>query len=283
MNQKGAYAGPKRRRRPPQQRRVLRLNTTVDLELAGRVHRNLMEVNSWMGEAPGGDLHRADGELFFASRSTLPFLNGVMRVGTGGDAADLLSRARSFFFDRGRGFVVFAWPADPDLEAAAVSAGMFPALERYPEMVCRKSLEALGGDLRPVMDAADAQAYWAICDRAYPSLGFPPGLFDEAFTPEELLEHDRVSACVAFEEGRPVACASVWLTAGVAMVGWVAALPEVRGRGLAAACTVNVTNEAIKRGADVVSLQSSPMGEALYRRLGYEELFAYRVLGAMPG
>ena len=67
------------------------------------------------------------------------------------------------------------------------------------------------------------------------------------------------------------------------MVGWVAALPEVRGRGFAAACTVNVTNEAIKRGADVVSLQSSPMGEELYRRLGFEELYAYRVLGAMPG
>lgn len=82
------------------------------MELAGQVHRNLMEVNNWMGEAPGCELHRANGELFFASLSTLPFLNGVMRARAGGDAADLLARARSFFFDRGRGFVVFGWPAD---------------------------------------------------------------------------------------------------------------------------------------------------------------------------
>jgi hypothetical protein len=26
----------------------------------------------------------------------------------------------------------------------------------------------------------------------------------------------------------------------------------------------------------------SPMGEEIYRRLGYDDLFAYRVLGAMP-
>jgi GNAT superfamily N-acetyltransferase len=253
------------------------------MELAGRVHRNLMEVNSWMGEAPGGELHRADGELFFASRSTLPFLNGVMRARAGGDAADLLARARSFFFDRGRGFVVFGWPADPDLETAATSAGMFTALERYPEMICRKPSDVLEGDLRTVSDAADAGAYWAICGQAYPSLGFPPGVFEEAFTPEDLLESDRVLACVASVDGRPVACASVWVSGGVGMVGWVASLPEVRGRGFAAACTVNVTNQAFAHGVDVVSLQSSPMGEELYRHLGFEELYAYRVLGAMPG
>ena len=32
-----------------------------------------------------------------------------------------------------------------------------------------------------------------------------------------------------------------------------------------------------------MSLQASSMGESVYRRLGYEELFAYRLLGAMPG
>jgi predicted acetyltransferase len=79
-----------------------------------------------------------------------------------------------------------------------------------------------------------------------------------------------------------VACASSGLAAGVGCLGWIASLPDVRGRGLAAACTVAAANQALKLGAEVVSLQASEMGEGLYRRLGFEEIFAYRVLGAMP-
>jgi predicted GNAT family acetyltransferase len=101
-----------------------------------------------------------------------------------------------------------------------------------------------------------------------------------------LLDADRVWACVARQDGQPAACASLWLTSGldsdVGFVGWVAALPEARGRGLAAACTVQATNRAFELGAKIVSLQASPMGEHIYRSLGYAELFAYRLMGAMP-
>jgi ribosomal protein S18 acetylase RimI-like enzyme len=255
----------------------------MDEELAGRVHRNLMSVNSWMGDSAGGALHHGDGELFFASASELPFLNGAMREKSTGDADDLLARARSFFFERNRGFVAFAWPGDRELEASAVAAGMFPALDRYPEMVCRGPLSVPDADVRRVETPADARAYWQICDRAYPSLGFPPGLFATVFEPEHLLDETRVSAFLGYQDDVAVACASVWLAGDVGMVGWVAAVPESRGRGLAAACTVRATNAAFDRGADVASLQASSMGEDLYRRLGYEELFSYRLLGAMPG
>jgi ribosomal protein S18 acetylase RimI-like enzyme len=248
------------------------------------VHRNLMDVNVLGAEGSGGMVHEQDGELLFASRSTAPFLNGVMRELPDGDAPELLSRAKSFFFERKRGFVVFTWPGDPELEAAALSAGMSPVLERYPEMVCRSRLERLPGDVRAVTDVEDAAAYWRICDEAYPSIDFPPGLFTETFPPQLLLDPERVWACIARQDGRPAACASLWLTSGaesdVGFIGWVAALPEARGRGLAAACTVQATNRAFEHGAEIVSLQASPMGEHIYRRLGYEELFAYRLLGA---
>jgi GNAT superfamily N-acetyltransferase len=136
------------------------------------------------------------------------------------------------------------------------------------------------------VEIEDAAAYWQICDRAYPSIGFPAGRFSETFPPQLLLERDRVWACVAYEDDRPAACASLWLTSGfespVGFIGWVGALPDARGRGLAAACTVLATNKAFELGADVASLQASPMGEDLYRRLGYEELFSYRLMGAAP-
>ncbi len=258
------------------------MDMDMDAELAGRVHLNLMEVESWMGEAPGGAVDRRGDELLYASRSPLPFLNAVMRKDSDGDAVGLLSRARSFFFGRERGFVAYTWPGDPDLAQAALSAGMFPVMERFPEMVRRMPLDQLPGDVRPVLDVDEARSYWEICDAAYRSLGFPTGVFSDAFDPEHLLDRDRAWACLAYQDGRPVACASSWLAAGVGMLNWIASLPDVRGRGLAAACTVAAANQALELGAEVVSLQASEMGEGLYRRLGFEELFAYRLLGAMP-
>jgi GNAT superfamily N-acetyltransferase len=259
----------------------------MEQSLVELVHRNLMDVTALGAEGSGGCKQEQQGELFFVSSSTTPFLNGVMRERPEGGAAELLERAAGFFAARERGFVVHARPGDPALEQAAVAAGMAPVMERYPEMVCRAPLEALPGDVRAVASVEDAAAYWRICDCAYPSIGFPEQLFTQTFSPQTLLDADRVWACLAYDEQeRAVACASLWLAAGtdsqVGFIGWVAALPQARGRGLAAACTVRATNRAFELGAGIASLQASPMGEQIYRRLGYEELYAYRLMGAAP-
>jgi GNAT superfamily N-acetyltransferase len=251
-----------------------------DEELAQRVHRNLMDVTARSAE-PGG-VERSNGELLVRPPTAMPFLNVVMREGPAGDAAALIARAQDFFFTHERGFVAMCWPGDPELEQAAAAAGLFPIMERYPEMVCRSPLDRLPGDVREVTDTAAGAAYWRVCNAAYPSLGFPEGLFDEAYTPDDLVGHEDAAACVAWDGETPLACAAIFTSGGVGMVGWVAAVPEARGRGLAAACTVWATNKAFELGADVASLQASPMGESLYERLGYEHLYEYRVLGAMP-
>jgi hypothetical protein len=87
----------------------------MDLALADRVHNNLMEVNSWMADASGGALHFENGELLFASRSPIPFLNGVMRERSTVEAGDLLRSARRFFFERDRGFIAFTLSHQVDL------------------------------------------------------------------------------------------------------------------------------------------------------------------------
>jgi predicted GNAT family acetyltransferase len=61
------------------------------------------------------------------------------------------------------------------------------------------------------------------------------------------------------------------------MVGWVATAESARRSGLAARITAEVTNLGLERGARLVSLQASPMGESVYAALGYRELFRYRV------
>ena len=62
---------------------------------------------------------------------------------------------------------------------------------------------------------------------------------------------------------------------GVASLQWVGTVPDARGMGLGALVTVESTNLAFDHGVSSVSLQASPMGESVYRRLGYETIFRY--------
>jgi hypothetical protein len=255
---------------------------TRPAELARLAHQNLYGVSRRMvDDQPGGEADDDGQELLYRSAHPLPFLNGVMRLHSRPDAAGLIARAREWFSGRQRpSFVVFARPGDEDadLRRAARAAGMAPVMS-YPEMVCEHpvALPALapGTEIRAVEDLEGARAYWRLCGAAYPSLGFPPDVFD-TFTPESLLQTD-VAARVCYRDSRPVACAMVTMADEVAMVGWVATAESARRSGLAARITAEVTNLGLERGARLVSLQASPMGESVYAALGYRELFRYRV------
>ena len=241
-------------------------------------HANLMEVNELLTRAePGGVVDRRGDELLFAGTQEFPMMNGAMRDGTG-DAAAFVSRACAFFAERDRGWMAYVHPADAGLEAAVREAGLSRLMD-YPEMGCSGPLPETeppaGVELLAVSDRASARDYWSVCERSYGSLGFPPGVFD-AFSTDLLLRED-VGAWLALVEGEPAAAAMVAVSGSVGMVCWVATLESRRRSGLAALCTVRATNAAFERGAELASLQASPMGESLYRELGYEELFRYQL------
>jgi GNAT superfamily N-acetyltransferase len=255
-------------------------------------HRNLMAFNRFATErTPGGRIEERDEEQLVSSPHPLPFVNMAVRDHDRNDADGLLDRAADFFFSGGQpggsdGFVVCARATEEDanLERAAESMGMQLVLEHYPEMACDHpvAMPSLNGDveLREVEDAEAARQYWQICGHAYPSLGFPGDLF-EVFAPELLL-HEAVSACIALVDGNPAACALVAVLDGVGFIGWVATLEQARGRGLGEAVTVWATNRGLEEGAQFAALQASPMGEPIYARMGYEELFNYHLWLATP-
>lgn len=60
-------------------------------------------------------------------------------------------------------------------------------------------------------------------------------------------------------------------------VGWVGTVEEARRKGLASACTAWATNRSLERGAALVSLEASPMGDPVYPKLGYRELYSYKL------
>jgi ribosomal protein S18 acetylase RimI-like enzyme len=127
-----------------------------------------------------------------------------------------------------------------------------------------------------VASAADAADYWGVATEAYTSFGFPPEIF-EFYDDHDGLWAEGVAAFIARVDGRPAAVAMTIVNHGVAGIYWVGTVERARGRGLGWAMTAAAVNAGFEMGAEIASLQASPMGESLYRRMGFETIFAYRL------
>lgn len=73
-------------------------------------------------------------------------------------------------------------------------------------------------------------------------------------------------------EGEPAACAAVCVRDGVAGVYCVATIERFRGRGLGALVTRAATAHGFASGARHALLHATPMGEPIYRKLGFQEI-----------
>lgn len=72
-------------------------------------------------------------------------------------------------------------------------------------------------------------------------------------------------------DGEPVATATLFSTGAVAGIYFVFTLPAARRRGIGAAITAAALRDACNRGARLGVLGASPMGEGVYRRMGFRE------------
>jgi GNAT superfamily N-acetyltransferase len=114
-----------------------------------------------------------------------------------------------------------------------------------------------------------------LSDAAYRSLGMPAGTFLSAVAAPHLVEAPGTTVVLATVDGVPVGAAMALLSHGIAGVYFVGTLEAARGKGIGDLVTRAVTNRAFDDGARAVTLQASPMGEAIYARMGYRELYRY--------
>jgi len=71
-------------------------------------------------------------------------------------------------------------------------------------------------------------------------------------------------------DGTPVSSSMLFLDSGIAGIYCVATKPEARGKGFGAAITTLPLLEARKAGYKVGVLQSSAMGESIYKKIGFQ-------------
>lgn len=253
------------------------------------VHLNLVDSSRQLFELdPGAEIEAGSGWVFAAGRSSHPMIsNAAFRIDDGVDPAKLLDRAGAFFAARERGFSVWAraeTPEDSELIGAAEAAGLKAAYE-MPEMILGERAEEQGVpaevEIRRVASPDDAGDYWRVATSSYASLGFPPEIF--AFYENcDGLGAENVAAFLARIDGQPVAIAMTIVSHGIAGIYWVGSTEEARGRGLGRAMTAAAVNAGFDMGAALASLQASPMGESLYRKMGFETIFIYRLLLSQP-
>jgi ribosomal protein S18 acetylase RimI-like enzyme len=254
-----------------------------------RAHLNLIDSSRLLfGLDPGAETEDAPGWFLGAGSPDHPVIsNAVFRRDDGIAPNKLLVRAGEFFGERGRGFSVWergGQAEDSDLFAAAEAAGLQFAYA-MPEMILREPVETpilpSGIELQRLTTGNQAEDYWKVAAASYASLGFPPEVF-AGYSDHTGLLAGNVAAFLAYLEGEPVAIAMTIVSEGVAGIYWVGALEQARGRGLGRAVTAAATNAGFELGADLASLQASPMGKPIYEAMGYETIFEYRLLMSPP-
>lgn len=252
-------------------------------------HLNLVESSRQLFELdPGAEVEAGAGWLFGAGRSSHPTIsNAAFRADDDLDPGELLERAQAFFATRSRGFALWARggaPEDDDLIDAAGEAGL-QQVYAMPEMVLGHRAEELplpeGVELHRVVSPVEAEEYWQVATAAYASLGFPPEIF--AFYEDHAgLSAENAAAFLARLDSEPAGIAMTIVSHGVAGIYWVGSTERARGRGLGSTMTATAVNAGFEMGAEVASLQASPMGESLYRKMGFETIYEYRLFACPP-
>jgi ribosomal protein S18 acetylase RimI-like enzyme len=255
-----------------------------DDELAELGHRNLIAYclagTRWNQR---GEVREGVGLLAYFGGSWLPVgCNGAFRTSDAVEPAELIAWADGYFGSRGRGYSIKVRDTDQDDEvrAACTAHGLRVFSEPAPQMVCRARLAVpelpAGVQLRRVEDAAGVADFVAVNTEAYATYGMPTDVMADLFDrPDAVVADPDTAIVVAYAEGRAVATALVFVSDGTSSLQWVGTRSEARHLHLGRAVTVWATNEAFDRGAGSCTLQASPMGAPLYRKLGYQTLYHY--------
>ena len=246
-----------------------------------------MDLNMWemfreiVRLGRGGELTETPQAWMAWSPTGTPFHN-MVAIREAVDADALLAAIRAAYVSRGRRFSVWTRAhADADLEQELLARG-FTVFTTMPGMALLGDpgtrVEPIGLEIRPAATDQERRDFLQVSAEAYSTYGAPPAYAEDAFFSLESVCAPHIQGFVGYGDGRPVAAAAVYVTHGVAGIGWVGTIESARRRGYAEAVTWAAVREGFRRGAAFANLQASVMGRPIYERMGFLTLTEYRVL-----
>jgi ribosomal protein S18 acetylase RimI-like enzyme len=250
-----------------------------------RAHHNLCDFTRFTARLDrGGRVFDERGVVALIGSADWPSSRTAVRSDHAVAPSEWVGTVQAVFDAHGKTGCVFARVGvDDDLRDELVARG-FTEWAQTPEMVCDRVLPPRdpppGVTVRLAESAADVSAYAEIAGRAFAHLSIPEQMTRDAIDNPDVLLRPDCAIALAELDGTLVAGALVVLLGDdpAGYVGWVACVDEARGRGLGDVVTRAVTNEAFARGAPLVTLEASEFGEHTYARMGYREVYRYRVL-----
>ena len=260
--------------------------------MAGDARCDLVEANVRaflldMGRAGGGDLRDDDEVTWTVGGSPIGYHNAVVACSASPARAGELVGEWAGELDRRR--LPGSWHLSPSMRpddlADRLLARGFEDGGDEPAMVADLSVPSPpvpavdGLEVEPVRSAADLEDYRRVLAEGFgegpPEAAWAAEVFDRL----GLGDGGRWRHLVGRREGTPVATVTLLVHPHeVAGVYFVCTTPPARRRGIGAAVTARALAEARDLGCGAAVLGSSPLGHGVYRRLGFEEVFRYRLL-----
>ena len=210
----------------------------------------------------------------------LPQLNGVWARGPEGELEAVRELAAAVAEIEALGLPCWVQTRvgrAPALEAEARRLGL-TLEESIPGMVATiDDLREVTSPHLEIARSADATSLAEAQTVASAAFEVPSDLFAPFYTPQ-MAATPGLSIYLGRAAGRPVSTATSFRHADAVGIFNVATPHEYRGRGFATALTARTARDGFGTGASFAWLQSSPLGDAVYRRMGFQRVETYTLL-----
>ena len=258
--------------------------SSKDIDPAATIEANLLGWRQVFERFPGGRSDEAAGCVRWMSSVPLPLFNGVIGTPVGTDIGAAIGTVLEPFDADGIPILWVLPTNDPAIVSILQTRGFHtneapgmtidlsdrPALQRP----AGTSIEEVDGSPDALRDAATI----ALTTNGLPDAGVDPYLDALGRLPDRTM----LRTFLAIRGGEPVATSTLIVAAGVAGLYNVGTVPEARRTGLGRLVSIAAMAAGRESGSLVGVLQSSPLGEPIYRAIGFEQRCTFTFATRMP-